>query len=662
MRHKALVAGLVGAFLLLVGFNPVGLPFVPEARFSDAAVSHWPAALHLRESVLARGEYPLWRETLMGGQPFTANPLNKMAYPLQALALLLEPAPFLNVMLALHLLLAGAGMWLWVRALSLGETAAAVSALAYVLAPKLVGHLGAGHVDVVYALAWWPWLMWAVHGLVNTGRAAPWAWVVRVGVLAGLVFLGDVRLSLFAFGLAGAYGLWEMARLRRWPRGLWFAPAGGIVVLLTLAVTVPLLAWRGYLNRGDLTPADAGLHSLEAGQLAGLVLPPHSGTPETLAYLGLVVLVLAGIGFFSAPRQHIFWLAVTLVAGLWALGVNAPLWPLLVSIFPGLLWFRVPARAWFVLMLTGALLAGYGLQALLMLTERIRREEQIQRLAARRLAVAGGMGAALFCGGFTLAVLVDLPGTIGAGVMLLGGLLGVVLLLMLYGKLTPSQLGVLVLLVLFVDLAWTGRNWAEWRAPESWLTHQDAVIAELRDRAAADDLTAFRVYSPNYALEQQAAAAHDLRLFYGVDPFQVKSVVEAMAQASGIPNVGYSVVQPPLAGIENDDALEQANCDVAIGAEQRGLLAAWGVRYIVSRCPLDAQLSEPLAVADGIYLYDNPEFLSEPNPAVTGWPVGYAPDAATIDDLHRLTSLSALVAGAAFVLSLVLLWVLRKYA
>ncbi|MBZ0294428.1 MAG: DUF2079 domain-containing protein, partial [Anaerolineae bacterium] len=436
----ALVLGVAG--LLVGGMRFGALPFLPDARFSDAVVSHWPAAYYLRQSVLEQGAFPVWRETIMGGQPFAANPLNKSVYPLQILALIFEPTTFLDVMILLHLLLAGWGMWKWARSLGLPEASAAFSGLAYALAPKLIGHLGAGHVDVLYALAWWPWLMWIVRS--TTDDPLSLRKILQAGLFAALLVLSDVRLGLFALGLATLYALWEGRG--RWPVIFRFVLVVIIVVILTLSVTVPLLEWQPYLNRGELTPAEAGTQSLEFGQLVGLLLPPHSGSPETLTYLGLPVLLLAGIALFSALRKQAFWWIVILLAGLWALGINGPLWPPLTQLLPALLWFRVPSRAWFIVVLATCLLAGYGLQALIETVDRLREGESVQRLGMKRLAVAGGMAASLLCGGFTLAVLSDLPATIGIGVLVAGFLLGFTLLLAFYGRLSSAVLAIMMLL------------------------------------------------------------------------------------------------------------------------------------------------------------------------------------------------------------------------
>ncbi|MBZ0278380.1 MAG: hypothetical protein K8I60_19695, partial [Anaerolineae bacterium] len=277
LKLTLLAAGL--ALLVLVGWRPDGLPFIPNQPYSDAAISHWPAALYLRESV-AEGAFPLWRETIMAGQPFAANPLNKTAYPLQWLVVLFPPALHLNLMIGLHLVIAAWGMWRWTRSEGLHPAGAALSTAAYVFAPKLLGHLGAGHLDLVYALAWWPWLLWSL------GRRSRRS-TIQTALFAALLFLADVRLSLFALTIAAAYEVWPIIRRREWGQintRLIFVP---LFLLLTASVIIPLLTWQPYLNRASLTPQEAGVFPLEWGHFAGLLLPAHKGNPETITYLGL---------------------------------------------------------------------------------------------------------------------------------------------------------------------------------------------------------------------------------------------------------------------------------------------------------------------------------------------------------------------------------------
>ncbi len=85
-----------------------------------------------------------------------------------------------------------------------------------------------------------------------------------------------------------------------------------------------------------------------------------------------------------------------------------------------------------------------------------------------------------------------------------------------------------------------------------------------------------RIYSPNYALEQQVAAANDLHLFYGIDPFQLRGIVEAIAQGSGVPVEAYSVVLPPL-DLQEDGDLQTANQDAVPDTQ---VLAEWAVSHV----------------------------------------------------------------------------------
>ena len=654
--HLSLIV-LGAAFLLLVGLRPQSLPFNPEVPFSDAATAHWQAAFHLRQSVLEQGEWPLWQDTILGGGPFAANPLNKTAYPPQWLTLLLPPALHINLLIALHLLIAGWGMWRWARVLDLPEAPAALSALAYAFAPKVLAHVGAGHVDLLYALAWWPWLLWSINlWLKSSARFT----LLPVSLFAALMILADVRLSLFGLALAAAYGLWQAGWQKQVQRLVWGVPALIVIGLLTLSVIVPLLIWQPYLSRSAMSAADAGVFSLEGGHLVGLLLPPHGGNPETITYLGLPVLLLAGVAVFSAPRKHAFWIVVILLAALYAMGMNTPLWSLLVDVLPFLRWFRVPARAWFVVVLAASLLTGHGLQVVMQTVDRMRQGEAIRRLALKRLAVAGGLAGSLFCGGFTLAVLADLPGTIGIGVMLVGALLGVVLLLGLYRRLSPTVLALLLIAVLFIDQTWTGRNWVEWRGPERWLTHQQALVDTLKADNAA------RVYTPNYALEQQVAAANDLHLLNGVDPFQLSGIVDAVEQGSGVAVTKYTVVLPPLelqpAG-EDDERTPQELLRIVNqnAVPDTTVLGEWGVSHVVATYPIVHERLTLLTELDGTFVYRNLDYDPQTELNALGWPQeGWPglPDINIVSQLNQMTSTDALLAGLAFI-GCIALWIWR---
>ncbi len=642
MRFRLLCVALGAAFLIVSGFRPGTLPYIPQAGFSDATTSHFPAALFLRQSVLEDGQFPLWRDTILGGQPFAANPLNKTAYPLQWQALLFPADVHLDVMAVLHLLIAGWGMWCWARSLGLREEAAALSALAYGLAPRMIAHLGAGHLDVVYALAWFPWLMATVRSAVIQPGRRPIT-LLRLSLFAALVLLSDVRVSLFAFTLAAAYGVSEAFDIGQLRARLWLVGAIVPFLLLTVSVIVPLLGWQSSLTRGDLTPASASLDSMQAYQWSGLLgLPVHGGNHEELTYIGLPVLLLAIIAGAAEPRRHRFFLAALALAALYALGSNGFLWSALIRLIPPLVWFRVPSRAWLVIALLAPPLAGYGAQIVLAWAE-----TRLAPLARRRRQIVLFMllGVLLACAGVFLAAPIAGSAKIVTGLtFFIGGVFAAVLLAASSGRLRGQTLALALLVVTFGDLGWSGLSWLTWRGSDYWLTPYADLGATLVSEKPA------RIYAPiyfdpsavNLSLPQEVAAVYGLRLFGGVDPFQMRAPASAIVMASGMPRTSYDVTLPYLPA--------PAPGRTAVAPDTR-LLAAWDVSHVVSVFPLESSRLEWVGTADKINIYRNLDFTAPPQSGIPAWPSDATPplDLDTLERLNRLTLISAGVSAISFV-------------
>jgi hypothetical protein len=559
-------AALVGALLLFTGYHLGSLPYTPGARYSDAVTSHFPAALFFHSS-LQQGELPLWRETIMGGQPFMANPLNKTAYPPNWLSAILPPTLSLNLLMIAHLLIAGYGMYRWTQLLGLYPLARLTGSMAFALSPRLIGHLGAGHLDIVYALAWFPWLMAAVERHFEPSRARG-SWLF-VGVTAGLIVLADMRVSLFALPLAA----WYAAHLAVRKKALARLPALFLSILvcavLAVGVVVPLLLWSPYLSRAALTPQESGIFSLQPEMLLGLLMPAGANI-ELLTYVGLGVLGLGLFAVIAQPLRHAHWLMVIALAAWYALGENGLLWRGLVEVFPPLLWFRVPSRAWVVVALIMPLLAAYGLDRL---------------LASKRVALA-----------YPLIAVVAL------------------------------------------DLLLAGRGWLSWRS--DWLTDDQRALA-----AALTDLSPGRIYSPTYSLEQSTAAEYGLRIFGGVDPFQLQIAAEAIQLGGGMGLQGYSVVQPPLLGMTGDDP---ATANRAYTPDP-ALLAEWGVSHVVSAYPIEhPQLEQAQELVGSFFIYANLALDSED----IAFPARQF-DLAMLNANHQGTLAAAVVSGAAFLASLI---------
>lgn len=619
----SLLAVVLAAFLLGVGLGPDALPFSPGSPFSDAVVSHWPNALFLREAVLEDHAWPLWRSGIMSGQPFSANPLSKVWYPPQWIVLVLPPIVHLNLLAWLHLTVGGLGMWAWGRITGLKPWPAALAALGYALGPRLLAALGSGHLDLVYAAAWFPWLLWAVEGVL-----APSSGTWSVGALSGIValcFLADVRLSAYALATAFAYGLWRSWEVRRHWRtiGARVWAAGLIAAGVTAVQWVPLLLWRTDLSRGSLSLADAARQSLTWAQWIGLLIGDHGGDSESLVYVGVSTLVLAWVALLRQPRRFWFWIAALVFVVCYAVGDHFFVWGALNRLIPALRWWRVPSRIWFVAALILPYLAAWGAQ---MLTE----QPTGHRIV--RLGVVGLLGGGMVCGLFsalTLSSTLEMTAILGTFAL---PAIALVMLLAILGRLPGRALMVLFTVVVVADVLWIDRTLVEGRSRQEWLDPYEALAQVLRDDGA------IRVYSPSYSLPQQAAAYWEIQQFDGVDPFQLAAYVTSFETATGVEAPGYSITLPAfeLPKTADDDLTERellamANRDAVLQPDRLG---EWLVTHVVAAFEIDADGLElaQIVEVDGapVYVYRNRGAVEAsmvwngPNRVTVTVPVGWA--------------------------------------
>jgi hypothetical protein len=141
------------------------------------------------------------------------------------------------------------------------------------------------------------------------------------------------------------------------------------------------------------------------------------------------------------------------------------------------------------------------------------------------------------------------------------------------------------------------------------------------------------------------AAANGLRLFGGVDPFQLRGAVEAIEQGSGIPVTQYSVILPPLGDVKMDDDILDANRDAV---PDTAIMAEWDVSHVVATYPIEHERLEAGERIGDVYVYKNLDWPGR------GQPISW-PDADTVNWLNNLTVIAALMSGLSFVLCLV--WV-----
>ncbi len=386
-------------------YLPVGLPPLagenPEAAAEAVRDANWILGdrifpfltdqIALREELRA-GHLPTWQPLQSLGMALFAGTIAGPAYPPNALAYLLAPERAAGPLACLSLVLAGAGLWLFLGRLGLDSRARVVGVLACQLGSWGLANLF--YSMKVDAALWFPWALWAVEGLARGRR---WSGLALVLALTGSFLGGMVTISIFVLAATALYAL---VRLGPWSPGM---PRRRVRPLVTAAVlcalgvagasvhVVPLAETARASLRQELSPEETVATGLPVSTSLGLLVPDLFGPPIDATPQGRLPIawsltpasqheraehanalewnthVLAGaallalVAVVASPRRAAF------PAGLLLLVLGfAQAWPLVRSLYllPGL-GLGAPARAlalaWFLL----PWLAALGVEALL---------------------------------------------------------------------------------------------------------------------------------------------------------------------------------------------------------------------------------------------------------------------------------------------------------
>lgn len=567
--------------------------FTAGSQFTDMAITHYPNALAVQRGVTQKGEIPLWSDAILGGFPLTANPLSGLHYPPGWLAFIFPLPAGLNLLVALHLILGGVGMYRFLRGEGLSQVASIFGAMAWEAMPRLWIHFGAGHLTLLYASGWIPWLLVAHRSAFHLGGGVQ----VPSGVVLGVIILADPRMLPVAGLLWAGYGLMRVGRpLTRMSlihqglvgaMNLIVAAGIGAVLIIPLAEFLPLS------TRAQMTVEDRLVMSLPPERLIGLVVPEMGGTPEWIVYAGAVVLSLGMIGLWSSRSRKsiLFWGAGAALFTLLSLGEHLPGYAWLTQL-PVLNLLRVPSRMLIAADFCWIVVASYGMEMLWVNPDFLSSLPKVNPL----LGVLGL--------GFLLLALIP-PVWMFSKVFPLRLAWGALGFLGMFTWLTLGRSGAgmkhrrwifWIFVWMAIDL-WGVDALSNYRLPAKKVIQEKATVAEAISRETCSG-GPFRVYSPSYSLPQQTAVFYDLQLADGVDPLQLESYSRFMEKAGGYENEGYSVTLPPFRNGEpaTDQILAKPD------SHRLGLL---NVCFLVAEFPLDGSGIQFVGMFDTTFLYRN---------------------------------------------------------
>jgi hypothetical protein len=386
----ALFRTFVFSDLMLLGTDTLSLGYVARAFFADA---------------LRAGEFPLWNPYILGGTPFLESVAGgDSLYPTSLLLLVMDTYRALGWKLVLHLPVAGLAMFLWTRSLGRSRQAALLAGLGFMLAPYLVSLVYPGQDGKLFVTALTPLVFWGADRVLTRGGSAS---VAGLAAVIGLVILTThFQMAYFLFGAVGAFAVFRTVQgvkaarrgaeagsvvgigrpLRRF--GIFMAASflgvGVAAVQFLPSVQYVLEDSRRTATTTAAAEAEAMAYSaswsLHPEEAASLVIPEFVGNSAggsdwatqtywgrnvfklNHEYVGLLVLLLAGLAFLGAPQAALrqFFVALGGIALLFALGANTPIWRLFYEFVPGIDLFRAPSMAIFLTGFSAVTLMAFG--------------------------------------------------------------------------------------------------------------------------------------------------------------------------------------------------------------------------------------------------------------------------------------------------------------
>ncbi len=336
-------------------------------------------------NAIRTGEAYLWTPLMGTGSPLLANIQTGFFYPPTWLFAVLPFLRGFGLLLVLHVVLAGLGMYAFCRRIGFTGSSAFLAAVAYMLGGYFTSLTNM--TTILQVSAWLPLqCLTVVHYMEGRSLAS---FLAAVGVFLMSLLAGAPLTFLLGSCIAFVFCTLRIG-LGAENRGRSLLSLLGSMTVVAVLVTglsmVQLLPMAEYVRESirasGLSFELATRYSLEPLRILELVIPPSFEDPTyrfgkkaslTSAdpwlfsvYLGTSVLLLAAIGVAHRRRriEMLFWTALALLGLVLSLGGSLPVYGWLYEWVPGLAAFRYPERFFVLTGFSIPVLAAHGLDCL----------------------------------------------------------------------------------------------------------------------------------------------------------------------------------------------------------------------------------------------------------------------------------------------------------
>ncbi|OGG26568.1 hypothetical protein A2960_03740 [Candidatus Gottesmanbacteria bacterium RIFCSPLOWO2_01_FULL_39_12b] len=338
---------------------------------------------------LKNGIVPFWNPYSFSGTPFLAHPSTAAFYPFNLVFLLLPLSFAFSVFLYSHLVLAGVGMYWYMRKKS-DELSSLIASLVFSLSGFFAVRIYAGHIDIISTAVWIPWVFGSVtHTIENFNKQR---FLIAVFFTALQILAGYQAIVIFTWELTGLFLILHIFfQYKKEQKIIYSMKKAAIYIAIIItsyclsAIQIlPTMEFVGRSIRFQGLPYDAaswGSYNLDTFKL--FFFPFAYGSPfwdnysykgpgpnylELAYFTGRVPILLFGFYLISQltylfrrkkiEKTYFFSLAALLFFAFMASGNNFPLHKILFDLIPAYRLFRFPSQHLIIEVFLLALVSG----------------------------------------------------------------------------------------------------------------------------------------------------------------------------------------------------------------------------------------------------------------------------------------------------------------
>lgn len=366
IKHKTIIIWLLLVpyiFLYTLILNPQKITSL------NNDIQFWvPIYNEFKKGIITDHTIPMWQNKTLLGFPILGDPQSIVTYPLTYLVTFVSLPTFFVLYLLFHLKLSSLTTYfVGKHIIKLSRLPSLLVSFLYTFSPKMLSHIGEGHINLVAAYSLFPALILCVYMLIKKPD-------FKKSLLVGLLFssLFITYITIFYYSLLAAILLIITLLISR-NLHLYIKKVRYLILALVFGlgfqfpqILAEIELWP-QLSRYLLNYQDTGGPIYAWRQFFSFIFNPFSigSYPvEYMLYLGFTAVILAGIGFFAIkPTKYKITIALLITIVLfYNFGTKTNVYEFAYKFIPGVDLFRVPTRSYYLITLSISLLAGLGLK------------------------------------------------------------------------------------------------------------------------------------------------------------------------------------------------------------------------------------------------------------------------------------------------------------